>query len=89
MTTVHKTPGTLEKSAWGLGFCLKPPKEVTGGKAKSCHQDPQKPNPTGSETSCFKNKGKAGQGSRVDQPGGDEIKLPLHHIEAQSKNLPT
>lgn len=41
-----------EKSAWGLGFCLKPPKEVTGGKSQSLvtkthkNQTPQEVRPT-------------------------------------------
>lgn len=37
---------------------------------KACHQGPQKPNPTGNETDCFKNKGKVGKGSRAEQLAG-------------------
>ena len=44
-------------------------------RAKVLSPRPKKPNPTGSETNCFKNKGKAGKGSRVDQPAGRDEKF--------------
>lgn len=63
-------PGTSEKSAWGLGLCFKPSREVTGKKSqrhviKGLSPKPTETKPTGSETDYLKNQGKSSKASRV------------------------